>query len=74
MDAIIGITSWRKVWMARGEWEYVPYAATWLNGERWEDELPATMIQVPVPTKLPEQGERTRMPDHVRELLAKLRK
>ena len=31
-------------WKESGVWEdqrYIPHLATWLNGERWEDELPA---------------------------------
>ena len=34
------LVSWRPVWKDKDP-EYLPHAATWLNGERWEDELPA---------------------------------
>ena len=34
------LVSWRPVWRDKDP-EYLPHAATWLNGERWEDELPA---------------------------------
>lgn len=34
-------------WRSRGEVQYIPYPATWINGERWEDEL-----LVPVGDKL----------------------
>jgi hypothetical protein len=33
------LVSWRPVWRDKDP-EYLPHAATWLNGERWEDELP----------------------------------
>lgn len=26
--------------------QYVPYAASWLNGKRWEDELPPVVVQI----------------------------
>ena len=34
------LVSWRPVWRDKDP-EYLPHAATWLHGERWEDELPA---------------------------------
>ena len=33
------LVSWRPVWRDKDP-EYLPHAATWINGERWEDELP----------------------------------
>lgn len=30
-----------KHWQLRGDLQFVPHPATWLNGERWEDELPS---------------------------------
>ena len=79
---ITALVMWRKVWMDRGELEYVPHAATWLHGERWEDELPpptkplsaTPLCSGHLPAKIPQQSERTAMPDHVRALLASLRK
>jgi DNA replication protein DnaC len=56
--------------------EYVPHPATWLNGERWEDELPVAIAsshashQPAQSTPLP---ARTTIPEHVRAVLAKLR-
>ena len=65
---------WRRVWLERGELQYVPYASTWLHGERWEDELPATTHAPHVPAKPPEPGPRQAMPAYVREMIANLRK
>ena len=28
-----------KFWQARGDPQFIPYPATWLNGARWEDEI-----------------------------------
>ena len=28
-----------RIWARRGEMQFVPHAATWLNQARWEDEL-----------------------------------
>lgn len=42
--------SWRTVWQAEGRESHVmPHASSWLNGERWTDELP----QQPAPGAAP---------------------
>jgi hypothetical protein len=79
---LTALVMWRKQWMDRGELQFVPHAATWLHGERWEDELPtplkpadsAPLSSSHLPANLPHQSERSAMPDHVRALLASLRK
>ena len=76
LAAIIGLVAWRQVWLARGELEFVPHAATFLNGHRWEDELPENWGATHAshaPAKMPESGERTRMPEGVKALIAKLK-
>jgi hypothetical protein len=40
LAAIVAVAEWRKVWLKRGEMEFIPHASTWLFQERWEDELP----------------------------------
>ena len=38
--ALEAIVEHRKYWTAKGtEWEFIPHASTWLNQERFEDEL-----------------------------------
>lgn len=39
-DALIALLDWRRVWAGRGDYQYTPNASTWLNGERWTDDLP----------------------------------
>lgn len=76
VDVLVALVAWRKVWASRGEYEYVAHPHRWLRNERWEDALPVTVSSSHashVAAALPEQGERTVMPDHVRALLAKLR-
>lgn len=70
----IALVRWRQVWRNK-EVEFLPHPATWLNGERWEDELPdgalpanASHISAVLPT-----GERGEIPAHVQAVLAKLR-
>ena len=77
--ALVALVKWRRVWLARGEIQYVPHAATWLNGARWEDELPEQAQMGPqhashVAATMPEQAERGAMPQEVRDLLAKLKR
>ena len=38
--ALEAIAEHRKYWAAKGtDWEFIPHASTWLNQERFEDEL-----------------------------------
>lgn len=38
--ALEAIVEHRKYWVAKGtDWEFIPHASTWLNQERFEDEL-----------------------------------
>ena len=38
--ALEAIVEHRKYWTAKGtELDYIPHASTWLNQQRWEDEL-----------------------------------
>ena len=60
MAAIVACAAWRRVWATK-DLDYLPYPATWINGERWEDELPPEFTQSNashVAAALPEQGER----------------
>jgi hypothetical protein len=44
--ALEAIVEHRKFWVAKGtEWEFIPHASTWLNQERFEDELDMTPKQ-----------------------------
>lgn len=76
--ALSALVKWRRVWLARGEIQYVPHAATWLNGARWDDELPEQAQMGPqhashVAATMLEQAERGAMPQEVRDLLTKLK-
>jgi hypothetical protein len=38
--ALEAIVEHRKYWAAKGtDWEFIPHASTWINQERFEDEL-----------------------------------
>lgn len=76
LAAVVALAKWRRVWLARGEMQFVPHASTWLNGARWEDELPVDASPRPAAQKLAEFSTATRgeMPQEVRELIAKLKK
>jgi len=38
--ALEAIVEHRKYWVAKGtDWEFIPHASTWINQERFEDEL-----------------------------------
>ena len=78
IDALVSLCKWRLLWMARGEMQYVPMPATWLNGERWSDEPPADAVpthasQTAFPAR-PAVEARGEIPAHVREAIARLRK
>jgi len=71
--AICACAAWRSIW-AQKDPEYLPHPASWLNGERWDDELPAGYQPQQSIAPPPALGERTAMPDHIRALIARLRK
>lgn len=48
----------RSVQWTRDEGRFVPYASTWLNGRRWEDELPPAETPQPEPPE--DDGRRGR--------------
>lgn len=76
-EAIVGLCQWRSIWIAEGRLQFVPNASTWLNQQRWTDELPISWGSGHASHRtaaLPEPGERVAMPEHVRALIAKLRK
>lgn len=74
--AITALVDWRRVWMQRDP-QYVPHCSSWLNGERFHDELPEQFVQsrpaAQAEYRAQEQTERADMPEQVRALLAKMR-
>lgn len=78
LAALEALVSWRRVWLQRDEQEFIPHPASWLNGERWDDELPADwtarhVVARPM-TTLPELPRKSgEIPDKVKAMLAKLR-
>ena len=80
MQACVALMDWRTIWLQRGELQYVPNAAKWLNGERFEDEFPADFTRSQIkpashqPFKQDEPTERAPMPDRLREMLKGMRR
>jgi hypothetical protein len=73
MAALVGAAEWRSVWLGWDE-NYWPNAVNWIEGERWEDELPKQhRAQAHVPVKPREDTPKSVMPEHVRQLIAQLR-
>lgn len=77
VDAVSALVNWRTLWFAEASGcRFAPHAATWLNGQRWEDELPENWGHRHAshqPAKIPEAGPHTQMPDNVRAVIAKLK-
>jgi hypothetical protein len=77
VDALVGLCAWRPVWIAENRLQFVPNASTWLNQQRWTDELPdqwAVSHASHVPFAKTEPGKREPMPEHVKAAIARLRK
>ena len=77
-EILTSLVAWRGVWLARGEPQYIPYPASWLNGERWEDELPPGAVNHAVIRTTREyvvepKQPKSVMPDYVRAMIAKLK-
>src|SRR5208282_1505427 len=85
VSAVIAIADWRQVWRAQGrEIHTTPLPATWLNGERWEDEVPQGLIQRGSRSQVSQSGVVTSslresvsspmlLPEHVLEMIARMK-
>ena len=82
LAAVTAIADWRQVWKAQGrEQHLIPLPATWLNGERWTDEVPRGLVPRPKAAEAtarvnaPEQSAVSRppIPEHVLTMFAKLK-
>jgi DNA replication protein DnaC len=74
-NILLACVEWRVIWSAKDP-EYLPHPATWLNGERWEDELPRTPASSSASHRaaaLPADSPRSSMPESVRAALAAIR-
>ena len=72
---LTALVDWRPVWRDK-DVQFICLPATYLRGERWEDELPPEYrnghaSHIPMSTTAP--TERTAMPESVRQMIAKLR-
>ena len=81
VKALTAMVQWRRIW-ANKELEYLPHPASWLNGERWEDELPTAstgaahashVVVSGGPTAVATGAARAAIPQSVRDVIAKLR-
>jgi hypothetical protein len=79
VKALTAMVQWRRIW-AQKELEYLPHPASWLNGERWDDEIPsatsanfAHASHVPVTANGSGAFERSTIPQSVKDVIAKLR-
>ncbi len=75
---LVALFEWRRIWLDRNEIEFIPHPATWLNGERWEDDFPPhhrpyTAKTAAVEAVKETQQDRKPIPQHVLEALKRLR-
>ena len=78
LQAFSALIDWERIWRRRGEPEFIPHASTWLNGERWQDELPAAFAAAKHPSHLPAPiapaaADSGPIPDHVKAVLERIR-
>jgi hypothetical protein len=78
MRALVALLTWRRVWAMRGDTQFIPHPASWLRGERYDDEIPPEFLSTGsaahVAAVIPVSNEREAMPESVRLMIAKLRK
>lgn len=67
---------WARIWNGR-DLDYIPHPASWLNGERWEDDFPPGHKPYAAARqqeeKNVEMGERKAMPKHVLDAIKRMR-
>jgi len=74
--ALEALVSWRRIWLQRDEPEFIPHPASWLNGERWEDDLPTDWTSRHAshsPVAPAESYVKGEIPEKVKAMLAKLK-
>jgi len=73
IEILTALAAWRPTLIQRGD--YCPLPASWLRGERFEDELPGSSTHAShAPAAIPAKGERSSMPEHVRAMIARLKR
>jgi len=74
MQAIIAAAEWRDCWLERDD-EFRPDPFRWIEGDRWEDELPRAYrkAQAQQTFRTHDDTPKSAMPEHVRALIAKLK-
>lgn len=76
---LVALFEWRRIWLDRNEIEFIPHPATWLNGERWEDDFPpwhrpyTPQQQVKEQQQAKAEESRKFIPAHVLDALKKIR-
>lgn len=75
VSCLTALVEWNPIWRDK-ETQFLPYPATYLNGERWEDEIPreyrtsTSSSHLPyTPVELP----RGAMPQKVKDMIARLK-
>lgn len=77
IEILTSLAAWRPVLIERSEGrpQFIKLPATWLRGECWMDELPQINGHAShAPAVMPARGERTEMPEHVREMIERMRR
>ncbi len=80
LQAIVAAVDWRRVWKRQGrDTSVIPLPATWLRGERWEDELPEWYHPPKENVVVPINGEEhnqppVQMPQYVRDQIALMKR
>lgn len=74
VEILTALVAWRPIWAQRDS-EYLPHPASWLNGERWTDELPSSVshashVAAPSGGAPPQRGV---IPPHVQAALDRMK-
>jgi len=72
MTAIVAAADWREIWMERED-EFRPDPYRWIEGDRWEDEMPRSYRKAQAHVRPRDDTPKSSMPEHVRALIAKLK-
>lgn len=78
LAAVVAAAAWRKIWSAEDRATHlIPMPATWLNGERWEDDVPQEFKRLVAPKRVEiaveEAFVRGEIPEHIKAMIAKIK-
>jgi hypothetical protein len=70
LNIMTGLDHWNAYWDTLPDKQFIPYPASWINGQRWNDDVPtsrhasASKIKIPMPAYMQQQKDQGMTESH----------